>query len=181
MHSAPTLACPAGSPMPSCGPSHSCGAGRNRYIASSPAYSQSRVNVTMDRAIATPLFPVITLQPLCFHAIAYSFPQRRSIRRAFDNLRALSIVSRGWYSLAGTRATLFYSAFVFILLRIVLPATPSLSQPSSWPGGGPDSRHSDLHGLQRPIPPIRNVDAARTSNYHCCKVQVPGPWMKPQN
>ena len=88
----------AGSPMPSCGPSHSCGAGRNRYTASSPAYSQSRGNVTMDRAIATPLFPVITLQPLCFHAIVHSFPQRRSaIRRAFDNLPTLSIVLAGWY------------------------------------------------------------------------------------
>jgi hypothetical protein len=100
MHSAPTLVGPeasaAGSPMPSCGPSHSCGAGRNRYIASSPAYAQSRVNVTMDRAIATPLFSVITMQPLYFHAIAHSFPQRRSaVRRAFDNLRTLSVVLGG--------------------------------------------------------------------------------------
>jgi hypothetical protein len=30
-------------------------------------------------------------------------------------------------------------------------------------------------------PAIRNVDAARTSNYHCCKLKVPGPWMKAQN
>src|SRR5882762_9865975 len=29
--------------------------------------------------------------------------------------------------------------------------------------------------------PQRNVDAARTSNYHCCKLQVPGPWMKLPN
>jgi len=28
---------------------------------------------------------------------------------------------------------------------------------------------------------IRNVDVGRTSNYHCCKLKVPGPWMKPQN
>jgi hypothetical protein len=102
MRSAPNLVCPAasaaGSPVPSCGPSHSSGggAGRSRYMASSPAYSRSRVNVTMDRAIATPWFPVITMQPLCFHAIANSFPQRRSaLRRAFDNLRTVSFVLRG--------------------------------------------------------------------------------------
>jgi hypothetical protein len=96
MHSAPTLIYPdagaAGSPLLSGGPSHSCGAGRNRYIASSPAYSQSRANVTMDHAITTPLFLITSLQPLCFHVIAHSFPQWRSaIRCAFNNLRTLSI------------------------------------------------------------------------------------------
>jgi hypothetical protein len=30
-------------------------------------------------------------------------------------------------------------------------------------------------------PRRRNVDSARTSNYHCCKLQVPGPWMKLPN
>src|SRR6267154_707489 len=29
--------------------------------------------------------------------------------------------------------------------------------------------------------PQRNVDAGRTSNYHCCKFQVPGLWMKLPN
>ncbi len=188
MHSAPTLVCPAasaaGSPMPSCEPSHSCGAGRNRYIASSPAYSQRRVNVTRDHAIATPLFPVIALQPLCFHAIAHSFPQRRSaIRRAFDNLRTLSIVPRGWYPslLQGPGPLVFAAPLFSYSYELLFPQLPRFHNHPHCPGGGPNSRRSDPHGFQRPIRPIRNVDAARTSNYHCCKVKVPGPWMKPQN
>jgi hypothetical protein len=69
MHSAPTLIYPdvgaAGSPL-SGGPSHSCGAVRNRYIASNPAYSPSRVNIAMDCAIATSLFLITSMQPLYF-------------------------------------------------------------------------------------------------------------------
>jgi hypothetical protein len=98
MHSAPTLIYPdagaAGSPLLSCGPSR--GTVGNRYIASNPAYSQSRVNVAMDSAIATSLFLITSPQPLCFYVIAHSFPQRRSaIRRAFNNLRTLSIATGG--------------------------------------------------------------------------------------
>jgi len=98
MHSAPTLIYPeagaACSPLLSCGPSR--GTVGNRYIASNPAYSQSRVNVAMDSAIATSLFLITSPQPLCFHVIAHSFPQRRSaIRRVFNNLRTLSINTRG--------------------------------------------------------------------------------------
>jgi hypothetical protein len=37
------------------------------------------------------------------------------------------------------------------------------------------------HYLLSVARPLRNVDTARTSNYHCCKRKVPGPWMKPQN
>jgi hypothetical protein len=169
--------------MPSCGPSHSCGAGRNRYIASRPAYSQSRVNVTMDRAIATPLFPVITMQPLCFHAIAHSFPQRRSaVRRAFDNLRTLSVVLEGGTPLLREPGPLFFAASLFSYsYELLFPQLPRFHNHPHCPGVDPDSRHSDPDGFQRPIRPIHNVDAARTSNYHCCKVKVPGPWMKPQN
>lgn len=142
MHSAPTLVCPAasaaGSPMPSCEPSHSCGAGRNRYIASSPAYSQRRVNVTMDHAIATPLFPVITLQPLCFMRLRTLFRNGAPLSAGHSITCALfrSSLGAGTLSLAGTGTTVFCSAFVFILLRIALPATSSLSQPPSLPGGG---------------------------------------------
>jgi hypothetical protein len=85
-----------GSPLPSCGPSHSCGAVRSRYIACKPAYSQSSLYSTMGHAITTPLFLITSLQPLCFHVIAHSFPQRSSaIRRAFNNLRTLSIATAG--------------------------------------------------------------------------------------
>ena len=70
------------------------GVRQNRYIALSPAYSQSRVNATMDRAITTPLFLIAYLQLLYFHGIAHSFAQRRpSIRLAFSNLRTLSVAT----------------------------------------------------------------------------------------
>src|SRR6266849_3993068 len=100
MDSAHTLVRPAAGAagfLPfSCGPAHSCRAARNRYLASGPAYSQSRVNVTMDRAIATPLFLITSMQPLCFHAIAHSFAQQRAaIHCAFNNLRTLSIAIGG--------------------------------------------------------------------------------------
>jgi len=100
MHSAPTLIYPeasvADSPLLSGGSSHSCGAVWNRYIAFNPAYSQSSLYSTMDHAITTPLFLITSLQPLCFHVIAHSFPQRRSaIRFAFNNLHTLSIATGG--------------------------------------------------------------------------------------
>src|SRR5712692_1799474 len=60
-----------------CGPSHSCGAVRNRYIRFNPAYSKSSLYVTMNRAIATPLFLITSLQPLCFHAIVHAFYRHR--------------------------------------------------------------------------------------------------------
>jgi len=70
MSSILTLVSPAesatGSPLLSWGPLHSCGRGRNRYIASSQAYPQSRANVTMDCSIATSLFLTTSIQPLYF-------------------------------------------------------------------------------------------------------------------
>src|SRR6266478_1381431 len=100
MHSTPTpvysQASATGSPLLSCGPSHSCGAVRSRYIACNPAYFQSSLYSTMELAITTPLFLITSLQPLCFHVIAHSFPQRRSaIRFAFNNLHTLSIATGG--------------------------------------------------------------------------------------
>jgi len=206
MSSILTLVSPAesatGSPLLSWGPLHSCGRGRNRYIASSPAYSQSRAKVTMDHAIATPLFLITSLQPLCFHVIAHSFPQWRSaIRCAFNNLRTLSIntgVSPSSIPIQNFSASVslclrgkshvlsslqplvplfaLFSAlrsFVFNRLQPLFPKHPGWGVP----------RPLDQHALRSPKRPsaIRNVDAARTSNYHCCKLKVPGPWMKPQN
>jgi len=50
----------------------------------------------MDHTITTPLFLITSLQPLCFHVIAHSFPQRRSaIRFAFNNLHTLSVATGG--------------------------------------------------------------------------------------
>src|SRR6266404_8270200 len=100
MHSAPTLIYPeasvADSPLLSGGSSHSCGAVWNRYIAFNPAYSQSSLYSTMEHAITTPLFLITSLQPLCFHVIAHSFPHRRSaIRFAFNNLHTLSVATGG--------------------------------------------------------------------------------------
>ena len=50
------------------------------------------------------------------------------------------------------------------------------------PGGGVP-RPSYRQTVRCPKRPsaIRNVDSARTSNYYCCKLKVPGPWMKPPN
>src|SRR6266853_4653408 len=45
----------------------------------------------------------------------------------------------------------------------------------------PGGRVPLLAASARPHLPQRNVDAGRTSNYHCCKLQVPGPWMKLPN
>jgi hypothetical protein len=72
----------------------SFGIRRGRYIAFAPAYSQSRANVMMESAITTPLFLITSMQPLCFHVIAHSFPQRRdAISHTFNNLRTLSIAA----------------------------------------------------------------------------------------
>jgi len=72
----------------------SCRIRRNRYIAFTPAYSQSGANATMESAITTPLFLITSIQPLYFHAIAHSFVQRRTaISHAFNCLRTLSIAT----------------------------------------------------------------------------------------
>jgi hypothetical protein len=72
----------------------SCRIRRSRYIAFTPAYSQSRANFKMDAAITTPLFLITSIQPLYFHAIAHSFAQRRTaISHAFNCLRTLSIAT----------------------------------------------------------------------------------------
>jgi hypothetical protein len=62
-------------------------------------------------------------------------------------------------------------SFVFNRLQPLFPKHPGWGVPS------------DQQAVRCPKRPsaIRNVDAARTSNYHCCKLKVPGPWMKPQN
>lgn len=74
----------------------SCGVRRDRYIALSPAYSQSRADATMDRAITTPLFLITYMQLLYFHGIAHSFAQwRAAIYHAFNSLRTLSIAIGG--------------------------------------------------------------------------------------
>src|SRR6266849_1481541 len=119
MHSTPTLVCPAassvGSPALFCGRSHSCRAVGNRYIGSNPAYSQRRVDVTMDHAIATSLFLITSMQPFCFHAIANSSPQRGfAIRCPFNNLRTLS-------NAIGGGALLPFTAFDHSLIS---PLTP---------------------------------------------------------
>jgi len=47
--------------------------------------------------------------------------------------------------------------------------------------GGPSHPLQTTHYSPSVACPIRNVDTAQTSNYHCCKRKVPGPWMKAQN
>ncbi len=215
MHSAPTLIYPeasvADSQLLSGGPSHSCGAVWNRYIAFNPAYSQSSLYSTMDHAITTPLFLITSLQPLCFHVIAHSFPQRRSaIRFAFNNLHTLSVATGGGtprhsYSRL-LRLCVFASLWQIPCSQQLAASCTSLCAIFRAPflcfqsfaasffqntrGGGylPFGRTFGRSGLQAfPLSdnpsghPIRNVDSARTSNYHCCKLKVPGPWMKPQN
>ncbi len=71
-------------------------------------------------------------------------------------------------------------SFVFNRLQPLSPKHPGVGVPALRlnlrtfrPSGVPTFNQS-AH-------PIRNVDSARTSNYHCCKLKVPGPWMKPQN
>jgi hypothetical protein len=50
---------------------------------------------------------------------------------------------------------------------------------AKYPGGwGTRARHAVSAS---PHLPQRNVDADRTSNYHYCKFQVPGSWMKLPN
>jgi len=205
MHSAPTLIYPdvgaAGSPL-SGGPSHSCGAVRNRYIAFNPAYSESSLYSIMDHAITTPFFLITSPQPLCFHVIAHSFPQRRSaIRRVFNNLRTLSINTRG-VTLRHSYSRLLRLSVSVSLWQI--PCSQQLAASctslcalfrapflcfqsfaasfSKTPGVGvPRPSHRQTVRCPEHAPAIRNVDAARTSNYHCCKLKVPGPWMKAQN
>ena len=100
MDSTPGLVCPAtnaaGSALLSCGPLHSRGTVRNGYIVFNPAYSQSSLYATMDRASATPLFLITSMQALYFHAIAHSFSQQCSaIPFAFNSLRTLSVAMGG--------------------------------------------------------------------------------------
>jgi len=215
MPSAPTLIYPdandAGFPLLSGGPSHSCRAVRNRYIAFNPAYSQSSLHSAMDHAITTLLFLITSLQPLCFHVIAHSFPQRRStIRRAFNNLHTLSIATGGgtprnsyssllrlcvsvslWQIPCSQQLAASYSSLCALFRAPFLCFQSFAASFSKTPGVGgtlpfvPTFGRFGLQAFQLsdspPGHPIRNVDVVRTSNYHCCKLKVPGPWMKPLN
>ena len=53
---------------------------------------------------------------------------------------------------------------------------------AKYPGVGVPRRQPSAHPQALLAPaPRRNVDTARTSNYHCCNVWDPGPWMKLPN
>ena len=205
MSSILTLVSPAesatGSPLLSWGPLHSCGRGRNRYIASSQAYPQSRANVTMDCSIATSLFLTTSIQPLYFQ-VHTLFRSGAPLSAVHSITCALFLSARGVSPsgipiqdfsasvspcLCGKSHVLsslqplvplfaLFSAlpsFVFNRLQPLFPKHPGWGGTSTF---GPNA----LRCPKRPSA-IRNVDAARTSNYHCCKLKVPGPWMKPQN
>ena len=205
MSSILTLVSPAesatGSPLLSWGPLHSCGRGRNRYIAASQAYPQSRANVTMDCAIATSLFLTTSIQPLYFQ-VHTVFRSGAPLSAVHSITCALFLSARGVspsgipiqdFS-ASVSPCLCGKSHVLSNLQPLVPlfalfsALPSFVfnrlQPlfPKHPGWGVP-RPLDQHALRSPKRPsaIRNVDAARTSNYHCCKLKVPGPWMKPQN
>jgi hypothetical protein len=113
----------------------SFGIRRGRYIAFTPAYSQSRVSRAMERAITTPLFLITSIQPLYFHTIVHSFAQpRATISHAFNSLRTLSIAKGSATPLAlsgvGQGSTL---SFRPCPLRWPLPA-PNSSDPQRGRG-----------------------------------------------
>src|SRR5882762_6855406 len=137
---------------------------------------------------------VITLPRQIVHAtVRHAFgPHPRPLHRKC--LRRSSITSTGVVLCAApdmVRSALRFSCnyIVFSGLRAL-----GFSCPSFWhsfplfsmvcglfckiPGGGVPLLAASAPHLHLPQ---HNVDAGRTSNYHCCKLQVPGQWMKLPN
>jgi hypothetical protein len=72
-------------------------------------------------------------------------------------------------------------SFVFNRLQPLFPKHPGWGYLPFVSTFGNSGLEAFRLSTSPPGHPIRNVDSARTSNYHCCKLKVPGPWMKPQN
>ena len=131
----------------------------------------------------------LALPSLCFHTLTNRFSRKPFVFTSIQIARGVMTPRfprriPSCNHAYGSTLLLPTACSLFGVLKKVKPRIFSHLQPLSTkhPGWGVP-RPSDRQTVRCPehASAIRNVDSARTSNYHCCKLKVPGPWMKPLN
>ena len=136
------------------------------------------------------LLPPVFRPPLCFHALTNPSSRKPFIFTSIQiprgcggtSLQSPSQLVPLWQIHC---FQVFAASFSSLCALFCPPSLGFQSFAASFPktpgwGVPRPSYRQTVRCSKRPSA-IRNVDSARTSNYHCCKLKVPGPWMKPPN